>query len=102
MINDRMNLGVFILFDLQIEQGVEPGTHVSVKSTSEIVHITLAYAAVIAAVRSLNEWRDLVSGAGSATYRRQLAAADAASVHTLIHNQLGIAAKLQLDFGNRL
>ena len=83
-------------------QGVEPGTHISVKSTSEIVHVTVAYAAVTAGISSVNEWRDLASGAGVATFRRQLAAADALSVHTIVDNQLGLGAVLELDFGDRL
>lgn len=66
------------------------------------MHVTLAYAAVTAAVTSVNEWRDLASGAGGDAYRRQLAAADAASVHTIIDNRLGIGARLQLDFGQKL
>ena len=86
----------------QASQGVDPGTHVSVKSTSEIVHVTLSYAAATHALTSLLEWRDLASGSGGSTYKRQLAAADSSSVHTLVRNRLGVAAKLQLDFGNRL
>ena len=78
---------------------MDPGTNVVVKSTSEIVHVTLAYAAIAAAISSVNEWRDL---AGGAAYSRQLAAADASSVHTVVENQLGIGAKLQLDFGHKL
>lgn len=77
---------------------VEPGTHISVKSTSEIVHVTLAYAAATSCLTSIAEWRDLA--AGGAAYRRQLAAADAAAVHTQVHNRLGVDAQVQLDFGD--
>ncbi len=87
---------------LQASQGVEPGTHVSVKSTSEIVHVTLAYAAATNALTSLLEWRDLASGAAGSTYKRQLAAADSSSVHTVVDNRLGVDAQLQLDFGDSL
>ena len=87
---------------LQASQGVDPGTHVSVKSTSEIVHVTMAYAAATNALTSLMEWRDLASGAAGSTYKRQLAAADSSSVHTTVDNRLGVDAKLQLDFGDKL
>ena len=87
---------------MQAAQGVDPGTHVSVKSTSEIVHVTLAYAAATNALTSLLEWRDLASGAAGSTYKRQLAAADSSSVHTVVDNRLGVDAQLQLDFGDNL
>ena len=74
----------------------------SVKSTSEVVHITCAYAAATNALTSLLEWRDLASGAVSSTYKRQLAAADSSSVHTIVDNRLGMGAQLQLDFGDRM
>ena len=86
----------------QASQGVEPGTHVTVKSTSEVVHVTLAYAAATTALTSFLEWKDLASGAGGDAYKRQLAAADASSVHTLVDNRLGVPAQMQLDFGDRL
>lgn len=87
---------------MQASQGVDPGTHISVKSTSEIVHVTLSYAAATHALTSLLEWRDLASGVAGSTYKRQLAAADSSSVHTLVRNRLGVPAKLQLDFGHRM
>lgn len=86
----------------QTVQGVEPGTHLSISSTSDIVHVTLAYAAVTTALTSLLEWRELVSGAGGNAYTRQLAAADSSSVHTVVDNKLGVGAQLQLDFGDRV
>ena len=86
----------------QASQGVDPGTHVTVKSTSEVVHVTLAYAAATTALTSFLEWKDLASGAGGDAYKRQLAAADASSVHTVVDNRLGVAAQMQLDFGDRL
>lgn len=92
----------FEVVALQASQGVDPGTHVSVKSTSEVVHITCAYAAATHALTSLLEWRDLASGSAGSTYKRQLAAADSASVHTVVDNRLGLDAQLQLDFGDRL
>lgn len=93
---------MYTILLLQASQGVDPGTHVSIKSTSEIVHVTLAYAAATNALTSLMEWRELASGAAGSTYKRQLAAADSSSVHTLVDNRLGINAQLQLDFGDRL
>lgn len=64
--------------------------------------MTLAYAAATSAVNSLLEWRDLISGAAGNAYKRQLAAADSSSVHTIVDNKLGMTAKLQLDFGDRV
>ena len=87
---------------MQVAHGVDPGTHINVKSTSEVVHVTLAYAAATTTVGALLEWKDLSSGAGGEAYKRQLAAADASSVHTVVDNRLGVKAQLQLDFGDRL
>ena len=87
---------------VQAAHGVEPGTHISVKSTSECVHVTFAYAAVTMGVSALLEWRDLVQGGGGEAYKRQLAAADAASVHTLVVNRLAVPAELHLDFGDHM
>ncbi len=47
------------LFCLQAAFGVQPGTHLTVKSTSEALHLTLAYAAVSSVVAAIQEWRDL-------------------------------------------
>lgn len=33
-------------------------------------------------------------------YRRQLAAADSSSAYTVVHNQLGVEAHLELDYGD--
>ena len=64
--------------------------------------MTVAYAAATHALTSLMEWRDLASGAAGNTYKRQLAAADSSSVHTVVDNKLGVDAQLQLDFGEKL
>jgi hypothetical protein len=52
--------------------------------------------------RALRQWRDLHAGGSDEGYKRQLAAADAARVHTQVANALGVAAQLQLDFGDRV
>lgn len=44
---------------VQAAFGVQPGTHLTVKSTSEALHLTLAYAAVSSVVAAIQEWRDL-------------------------------------------
>lgn len=44
---------------LQAAFGVQPGTHVTVKNTSEVLHLTLAYSAVSSVVAAIAEWRDL-------------------------------------------
>ncbi|KAK9815130.1 hypothetical protein WJX73_008307 [Symbiochloris irregularis] len=86
----------------QAANGVTPGAHLHLKSTSEMMRLTVAYAAVGNFLRALLEWRDLhAAGAGDA-YRRQLAAADASSLHTLVDNALGVPAQLQLDFGDHI
>ena len=87
---------------LQSAHGVSPGTYLSVKSTSETLHLTLAYAAASSFVAALQEWQDLRAVQGKETYKRQLAAADASSLHTVVHNRLGVGAQLELDFGDRL
>lgn len=52
---------------MQAAYGVQPGSHISVKSTSEAVHLTLAYAAVSSFVAAIQEWQDL-RGAEVSTY----------------------------------
>ena len=91
-----------LLLHVQASHGVEPGAHVSVQSTSELMRVTLAYAAVQSMFRALRQWRDLHAAGSDEAYRRQLAAADAASVHTHVTNALGVAAEMQLDFGDRV
>jgi hypothetical protein len=86
----------------QAALGVAPGLHLGVKSTSERARLTLAYAAAAGALRALRQWRDLTAAAAAGAYRRQLAAADAASVHSRVTNALGVPAQLQLDFGDRV
>ena len=87
---------------LQASHGVEPGAHISIKSTSELMRVTLAYAAAQSMFRALRQWRDLHTVGADEAYRRQLAAADTASVHTHVTNTLGVAAEMQLDFGDRV
>ena len=36
------------------------------------------------------------------TFKRQLAAADASRLHTVVDNKLGVAARMELDFGDRM
>ena len=86
----------------QASHGVDPGAHISVQSTSELMRVTLAYAAVQSMFRALRQWRDLHDAGSDEAYRRQLAAADAASVHTHVTNALGVSAEMQLDFGDNV
>lgn len=44
---------------MQAAYGVQPGNHISVKSTSEALHLTLAYAAISSVVAAIQEWQDL-------------------------------------------
>ena len=87
---------------LQAANGVDPGAHISIKSTSELMRVTLAYAAMQSMFRAMRQWRDLHAAGSDEAYRRQLAAADAASVHTHVTNALGVAAEMQLDFGDHV
>ena len=91
-----------LLLHLQASHGVDPGAHIGIQSTSELMRVTLAYAAVQSMFRALRQWRDLHAAGADEAYRRQLAAADAASVHTHVTNALGVAAEMQLDFGDKV
>ncbi|KAL3132004.1 hypothetical protein ABBQ32_14227 [Trebouxia sp. C0010 RCD-2024] len=82
--------------------GVQPGTHVTVKNTSEVLHLTLAYSAASSVVAAIAEWRDLRGAQGDETFKRQLAAADTSRLHTLVENKLGVAAHMELDFGTHM
>ena len=55
-----------------------------------------------AGFRALRQWRDLHEADSDEAYKRQLAAADAARVHTHVTNALGVPAELQLDFGDHV
>ena len=87
---------------VQAANGVAPGAHIHLKSTSEMLRLTVAYAAAGSFLRALLEWRDLHAAEAGDAYRRQLAAADASSLHTLVDNALGVPAQLQLDFGDHM
>jgi len=39
---------------------------------------------------------------GDETFKRQLAAADASRLHTVVDNRLGVAARMELDFGDNM
>ena len=39
---------------------------------------------------------------GDEIFKRQLAAADASRLHTVVDNRLGVAALMELDFGENL
>lgn len=91
-----------MLLHVQPSHGVDQGAHISVRSTSELMRVTLAYAAVQSMFRALRQWRDLHDAGSDEAYRRQLAAADAASMHTHVTNALGVAAEMQLDFGDHV
>ena len=101
-INTSLFLPNYACLQLQASHGVDPGAHISIKSTSELMRVTLAYAAAQSMFRALRQWRDLHAVGSDEAYRRQLAAADAASVHTHVTNALGVAAEMQLDFGNNV
>ncbi|KAK9827173.1 hypothetical protein WJX74_009221 [Apatococcus lobatus] len=87
---------------LQVKSGVQPGMHLSVKSTSETVYMTLAYAAINACAGAYLEWRDLHASGEQENYKRQLAAADSSSIHSRVDNQLGVDVELALDFDSRV
>lgn len=76
--------------------------HLSLKSTSETVYMTLAYAAINACAGAYLEWRDLHASGEQDNYKRQLAAADSSSIHSRVDNQLGVDVELALDFDSRV
>ncbi len=39
---------------------------------------------------------------GDETFKRQLAAADASRLHTVVDNKLGVVARMELDFGDNM
>ncbi|KAL0043259.1 hypothetical protein WJX82_006661 [Trebouxia sp. C0006] len=51
---------------------------------------------------AIQEWRDLRGAQGDETFKRQLAAADASRLHTVVDNKLGVAARMELDFGDHM
>src|SRR5947209_5424306 len=55
--------------NLQAAHGVNPGTNVTIKSTSDTLHLTLAYAAASSFVAALQEWRDLHGARAKETYK---------------------------------
>ena len=86
----------------QVKSGVQPGMHLTFKSTSEAVYVTLAYAAINACAGAFLEWRDLHASGEQENYKRQLAAADSSSIHSRVDNQLGVDVELALDFNSRV
>ena len=67
----------------QTAAGIEPGIHVSIKSSAELVHATLAYSAAAALLSAYADWRALHAAhgggegaAGAAARQALLASAD--------------------------
>lgn len=66
----------------QTAAGIEPGVHVSIKSSAELVHATLAYSAAAALLGAYADWtalraaREGGSAAGADARRALLASVD--------------------------
>lgn len=78
------------MWHLQAAYGVLPGNHISIKSNSHALHLTLAYAAVSSFVAAIQEWRDLHSAKASPICCR--ASACSASIKVIFtHASMGAA-----------
>lgn len=91
------------------ESGIEPGIHVSVKSSAEMVYSTVAMAHVRAILTAMDEWQALLSSRGSGdgggkgtSISVPVLGSNASTVTTAVVNMLGVDAAMELDHGNRL
>jgi vacuolar protein sorting-associated protein 13A/C len=89
--------------------GIDPGVNLTVKSSSEMVHTTLAFSHAATLLAAHAEWRALraaraagAPGAGAAAGAAggPGAGGDAGAVHSVVENRLGVGAAMELDFGD--
>lgn len=90
---------------MQIANGIEPGIHIAVKSSAEMVYTTFATSHAVTILAAMDQWKALQEG--KAQTLNQIhgifsVAGDSASLPTTVVNKLGIDAALELDYGDRM
>lgn len=90
---------------MQIANGIEPGIHIAVKSSAEMVYTTFATSHAITILNAMDQWKALSEG--KAETLNQIhgifsVVGDSASIPTTILNKLGVDAALELDYGDRM
>lgn len=97
-------------FGHKVTAGIEPGTHVTIKSSTELVHTTLAFSTAAALLAAYSDWQQLrqlgqegAAATADATAQRQLlAAADGGTMRVVVDNRLGVSAAMELDYGDHM
>ncbi|KAL4527774.1 hypothetical protein Ndes2437A_g02912 [Nannochloris sp. 'desiccata'] len=89
----------------KIANGIEPGIHIAVKSSAEMVYTTFATSHAVTILAAMDQWKALQEG--KAQTLNQIhgifsVAGDSASLPTTVVNKLGIDAALELDYGDRM
>lgn len=100
-----MFLGFLSSFFLQIANGIEPGIHITVKSSAEMVYTTFATSHAVTILAAFDQWRALQEGKAQALNQIHgmfSVAGDAASMPMTVVNKLGVDAALELDYGDRM
>eukprot|EP00887_Chlorella_sp_A99_P001951 scaffold18.g1951.t1 len=95
---------------IRVTAGIEPGTHVTIKSSTELVHTTLAFSTAAALLAAYSDWQQLrqlgqegAAATADATAQRQLlAAADGGTMRVVVDNRLGVSAAMELDYGDHM
>lgn len=90
---------------LQIANGIEPGIHITVKSSAEMVYTTFATSHAVTILAAIDQWRALQEG--KAQTLNQIhgifsVTGDSASMPSTVINKLGVDAALELDYGDRM
>jgi len=90
---------------LQIANGIEPGIHIAVKSSAEMVYTTFATSHAITLLSAMDQWKALREVKGETLNQIHgifSVAGDSESIPTTVINRLGVDAALELDYGDRM
>lgn len=84
------------LYYFQVESGIEPGIHVGLKSSSEMIETTLAISHVNSILAGLKEWK-LAYYAGTFQYKNSMSPRnDQVSMVSKVFNYLGVDVKMEV------
>lgn len=86
-----------LFFDLQSESGIDPGMHISFKSSSEMIFSTLSAAHITSVLAAQKDWM-LASARDGLAYQGQSISSEATNrIRSEIINKVGVAVKIEVE-----
>lgn len=90
-------LELIFFFDFQSESGIDPGMHISFKSSSEIIFSTLSAAHITSVLAAQKEWM-VASARDVFAYQGQSISNEATNrITTEIINKVGVAVRIEVE-----